>query len=66
MCLDSIAKNFTIDNMKKIGLKGSLKDFFVDYNAIDTSNILDIHRYLMKKTWYKTMFRFIKICLLDH
>ena len=34
---------------KKTGLKGTVKVFFVDYNATDT-NILDIHRYLMKKT----------------
>ena len=34
---------------KKRGLKGTVKVFFVDYNAIDT-NILDIHEYLMKKT----------------
>ena len=24
-------------------------DFSVDYNTIDTSNIIDIHKYLMKK-----------------
>ena len=37
---------------KKTGLKGSVQVFSVDYNAIlgcDTNDILDIHRYLMKK-----------------
>ena len=33
--------------------------FFVEYNTIDTSNALDIHRYLMKETWYKIMFGFV-------
>ena len=36
--------------MKKTGLKGSVKLFSVDFNAIDTNNILDIHKYLMKGT----------------
>ena len=39
--------------MKKTGLKGGIKVFSVNYNAIDTNNILDIHIYLMKETWYK-------------
>ena len=36
--------------MKKAGLKGIIQFFSVDYNAIDSSDILDIHRYLMKET----------------
>ena len=36
--------------MKKTGLKGSVKFFSVDFNPIDTNDILDIHKYLMKKT----------------
>ena len=43
------SKDFTIDNMKKTEIKGSVKVFSIDYNAIDTSDILDIHRYLMKE-----------------
>ena len=35
--------------MKKTGLNGYIYDFSVDYNTIDTSNIIDIHKYLMKK-----------------
>ena len=35
--------------MKKTGLKGYVYDFIVDYDAIVVSDILDIHRYLMKK-----------------
>ena len=34
--------------MKKTGLKG-IANFFSDYfNPIDTNDILDIHKYLMK------------------
>ena len=35
---------------KKTGLKGSVKSFSVDFNPIDTNDILDIHKYSMKKT----------------
>ena len=46
----NISKKSTIDNMKRTGLKEMSLFFFVDYNTIDTNNILDIHRYLMKET----------------
>ena len=35
--------------MKKIGSKGYVYDFSVDYNAIAVADILDIHKHLMKK-----------------
>ena len=47
LCLAIISKDFTLDNMIKTELKENLKVFSVGYNAIDTSNILDIHRYLI-------------------
>ena len=34
--------------------------FSVDFNPIDTNNILDIHRYLMKGKYYKIILRLIK------
>ena len=46
--------------MKKAGLKGVVKCFFIDFNPIDNNDILDIHKYLMKRTWYKIMFGLIK------
>ena len=46
--------------MKKIGLKGVVKCFPVDFNPIDTNDILDIHKYLMKKTYNKVMLGLIK------
>ena len=50
LCLGNVSKGFTINNMKKTGLKGLVKWFSVDFNPIDNNNILDIHKYLMKKT----------------
>ena len=44
------AKDFTIKNIIKTGLKGIVKLFSVDFNPIDTNDILDIHKYLMKGT----------------
>ena len=35
---------------KKAGLKGVVKFFSVDFNRIDSNDILDIHKYLMKRT----------------
>ena len=60
LCLGNISKDFAIDKMKKPGLKGVVEVFPVDYNAIDTNDIFDIHRYLVKETWYKIMFGFTK------
>ena len=48
--LSDISKDFTISNMKKAGLKGIVKHFSVNFNPIGTNDILDIHRYLMKRT----------------
>ena len=49
LCLGNVSKDFTAINMKKAGLNGYFYKFFVDYNIIDTSNIVDVHKYLMKK-----------------
>ena len=35
--------------MKKAGLNAYVYDFSVDYDVIAVDNILDIHKYLMKK-----------------
>ena len=35
---------------KTHGLEGSVKFFSVDFNSIDTNNILYVHKYLMKGT----------------
>ena len=57
--LDSISKYFTINNMEKTIIKGIVKFFSVDFISVDANDVLDIHKYLMKRTWYK-MFGLIK------
>ena len=55
LCLGNISKDWSVDNMKKIGFKGYVYDFSVDYDATDVDDILDIHKYLTKKNntmWY--------------
>ena len=49
LCLGNISKEFSVNNMIKTGLNGCVYDFSVDYDAIAVDNILDIHKYLMKK-----------------
>ena len=49
LCLGNISKDWTNDNIKKTGFNGYIYDFNTDYNAINKSDILDIHKYLMKK-----------------
>ena len=48
-CLGNISKNFSVDNMRKTGLNLYIYDFSVDYDAIAVDDILEIHKYLMKK-----------------
>ena len=49
LCLGNISKDWSTDNMKKTRFNGYVYDFSVDYNATDVENIVDIHKYLMKK-----------------
>ena len=48
-CLGDYSKDFSVDHMKKTGINGYLYDFNVDYDAVAVDDILDIHKYLMKK-----------------
>ena len=47
-CLGSISNGFTITESREVSLNGNVYDFSVDYNSIDKSGILNIHKYLMK------------------
>ena len=49
LCLGNISRDWSADNMNKTGFNGYVYDFSVDYNATDVDDILDIHKYLMKK-----------------
>ena len=50
LCLDNIPKDFTYNNMKKKKKKMiKMGGFFsIDFNPIDTDNILDNHKSLIK------------------
>ena len=50
ICLGNISKDFSVDNMKNTEwINGYVYDFSVDYDAIAVDDILDIHKYVMKK-----------------
>ena len=49
LSLENISKDFTTNNKKKTELNGYVYDFSFDFNIIDTNNIINIHKYLMKK-----------------
>ena len=59
LCLGNILKDWSVDNRKRTGFNGYVYDFSVDYDATAVDDILDIHKYLMKKNDIK-MFEFIK------
>ena len=49
LCLWNISKDWSADNMKKTGFNDYVYDFGVHYDATDVDDIVDIHKYLMKK-----------------
>ena len=63
-CLGNISKDVSVDNMKKTGLNEYVYDFGVDYDAIAVDDILDIHKYFMKKHDIKQCLSLLKKCLL--
>ena len=65
MYLGNFSKDFTSNNMKKkTVLKRFVNFFSVDFNPIDTNNILDIHKYFMKRIWYRIRLGLIKKILI--
>ena len=49
ICLGNISNNISNGNMKKTELYGYVYDFNADYDAAAVDDILDIHKYLIKK-----------------
>ena len=49
LCLGNVSKEWSVNNMKETGFNGHVYDFSVDYDATDVDDIVDIHKYLMKK-----------------
>ena len=47
--LGNILKGWSADNLKKTGFNRDVYYFSVDYDATDVDDILDIHKYLIKK-----------------
>ena len=45
----ALSNKFDYVDSEEVSLKRNLRDFSVDYDAIDKSNILNIHKYLMNK-----------------
>ena len=50
--------------IQKAGLNGYVYEFSVHYNIIDASNVINIHKYLMKKHDIKLCLELLKNCLL--
>ena len=68
-----MSEKFHISESGKVSLKGNLHDFSVYYNAIDKSDILNIHKYqwlriirkiIIRRIIRKIMFGFIKKMLI--
>ena len=49
LCLGNVSKDFSVNEMKKNRLYGPVYEFSADYGAISVDNILNIHKYLIKK-----------------
>ena len=48
LCLVNISNDWSINNMKKTGLKDYVYCFSVDLDTIAVSDILEIHKYMKK------------------
>ena len=59
LCLANISKDLQLITWKS-GLNGNVYDYCVNYITINISDIVYIHKYLMKKINIKKMFKFIK------
>ena len=49
MCLRGLSKDYNKHGCKDTGLYGTVYDFSFSYSAATSDEILDIHKYLMKK-----------------
>ena len=64
LCLGNVSIDFSTNNIIKTGLKGSVYDFSVGYDVINTSNVINIHKYLMKKNDSIKFLDLLKKCFL--
>ena len=49
LCLVNITKDWSADKLKRTGFNGYFYGFSVDHDTIAVDDILDIHKYLMRK-----------------
>ena len=49
LSLGNISNGWSVGIMKRTAFNGYVYDFSVDYDAIAVDDILDIHKYLMKR-----------------
>ena len=48
-CLGKISNGFSTTDYRKVSFNKNVYDFAVDYNSINQSYVLNIHKYLMTK-----------------
>ena len=60
-CLGSICENFDCVESEKVQIKEIIYDFSVDFDAINKSEVLTIHEYLMDKNNIKYIWTYLKI-----
>ena len=63
-CLGRILDGFSATECSEIYLSGNVYDFSVDFNSINKSEILNLHRYLMTKNNIKQCSVLLKKCLM--
>ena len=49
LCLGNISQDFPTNDMKNMGLYGNVYEFNVYYQYISVDNMLNIHKYLIKR-----------------
>ena len=47
ICLESISDGFSTTESREVSLNGIVYDFSANWNSIDKSDILNIHKYFM-------------------
>ena len=52
--------------MKKTGLNGYVYDFSTDYKTVDLRDLVDIHKYLVRKNYIKYCSNLLKNLLLRY
>ena len=63
-CLGNISNKFHYVDLEEVSLKVNVYDFSVDYDPIDKSDILNMHKYLMIKNNIKYCSALLNKCLI--